>query len=344
MKNIEIQNILIIRFSSIGDIVLSTPLVRALRKRFPEARIDFVIKQEFAELMQTNPHVTTVYVYDKQSGMRGLLAFAQQLRHNRYDLLVDIHKNYRSYLLRFVTHPSQIVSYSKQIVQRTLLIKTGLNQYGEILQIPERYLKPLQAFGVVNDDQGLELFPTEAHWSRVAAIFRQERLADGEVAIGFGSIAAHPLKQWPVERFIELGRQLVQRYGARILLFGGPQDLQGVTRIAAQIPNSPLILCGKLSFLEVAAAIQRCAVFVGNDTGTIHIAAAMQRNVVALFGPTVEEFGYYPYRTRSIVISKPLSCRPCTPTGKGVCKIKTHACLKEISTAEVFQAVEKMLN
>jgi lipopolysaccharide heptosyltransferase II len=343
MKKREIQNILIVRFSSIGDIVLTTPLVRAVRMRFPRSRIDFVMKREFAELMQTNPHLTAVYPYDPCSGIRGLLTLAQQLQVNRYDLFIDIHKNFRTYLLRFFTRPEQTVTFSKQIVNRTLLVTMGLNRYGKILQMPERYLRPLQPFGVVADANGLELFPTETHWSNVKTIFHQEHLTEGELAIGFGSMTAHSLKQWPVERFIELGQQLVQRYGARILLFGGARDIQGVKRIAEQIPNAPIILCGRLSLLEAAAAIQRCDLFVGNDTGIVHIAAAMKRQVIVLFGPTVEEFGFYPYRTRSLVICKPLPCRPCTHTGKGKCRIKTHACMQKITTAEVVEAVEKML-
>ncbi len=323
--------------------MLTTPLVRAIRARFPEAQIDFVIKREFAELMQTNPHLTTVYVYDKRSGIMGLAGLAKQLRSNRYDLFVDIHKNFRTYFLRFLTRPGQIVTFSKQLVQRTLLVTTGVNRYEKILQIPERYLKPLQSFGVVDDEEGLELFPTEAHWSNVEAIFHYQSLAEKDLVIGFGPIASYPLKQWPAERFVELGRQLVQRYGARILLFGGTQDLEAVKWIATQIPNAPIVLCGHLSLLESAAALRRCALFVGNDTGIVHIATAMKRKVIVLFGPTVKEFGYYPYRTQSLVICKPIPCRPCTHTGKGRCKIKTHACMQEISTAEVLEAVEKML-
>lgn len=344
LKNTEPQNILIVRLSSMGDIVLTTPLVRAVRKRFPEARIDFVIKREFAELMQTNPHLTTVYEYDKWTGIKGLLALARQLRNNRYDLFVDIHKNFRSYLLRFLTRPAQTVTYSKQIVQRTLLVKTGINRYGKILQIPECYLKSMEPFGVVDDEKGLELFPTKAHRLKVKSIFQQENLSEGDLAIGFGPIASFPLKQWPAEKFSELGRQLVWKFDARILLFGGPEETRMIEQIASQIPNAPVVLCGRLSFLESAVAVQRCALFVGNDTGMLHIATAMERKVIALFGPTVEEFGYYPYCAQSIVLSKPLSCRPCTHTGKGTCKISTHACMQDIQVAEVFDAVEMMLN
>jgi heptosyltransferase-2 len=127
-------------------------------------------------------------------------------------------------------------------------------------------------------------------------------------------------------------------------LFGGLADVQDVESIARRLPNSPVVLCGKLSLLESAAALKRCALFVGNDTGTVHLAAAMKRPVVVLFGPTVEEFGFYPYGTRATVISKSLPCRPCTHTGKGNCKIReTHACMGKISVTEVRKAVEDML-
>ncbi len=294
--------------------------------------------------MQTNPHLNTVYTYDKRTAAQGLIALGHQLRQNRYEICVDIHKNFRAYLLRFLIRPAQIVSYSKQIIQRTLLVKTGLNCYGRILQIPERYLKRLEPFGVLNDENGLELFPTDIHYSKVNAIFQHEKLTEGEPLIGFGPIAAHPLKQWPLERFVALGQQLVRQHHARILLFGGPKDVQRGEAIARQIPNNPIMLCGRVSLLESAAAIKHCALFVGNDTGTVHIATAMQRKVVVLFGPTVEEFGFYPYRAASTVICKPLPCRPCTHTGKGKCKIQdTHACMKQIRVEEVWDVVDGML-
>lgn len=341
MRTQDFQRILVARLSSMGDIVLTTPLIRGLRRRFPKARIDFVVKREFAELLCTNPHLTNVYEYDSRTGAQGLFALGRHLRSQRYELFVDLHNNLRTRLLRLLMHPGRIVTFSKHVIKRTLLVKTGINLYGTILQVPDRYLRTLQPFGVENDGKGLELFPTEVQRTKVQTLFRQHHLTDGDLAIGLGPIAAHPLKQWP--RFAGLGQELVQRYGARILLFGGPADVQYVQAIAEQIPNAPILLCGQLSRLESAAALQRCALYVGNDTGTVHIATAMQRKVVVIFGPTVEEFGFYPYNDRSIVVSKPLPCRPCTHTGNARCKIKTHACMQAITTPEVVEAVEKVL-
>ena len=344
MDNRHIQNIIIIRFSSFGDIVLTTPLIRALRARFPEARIDFIVKQEFAELLQTNPHLTTVYPYRADSGIPGLCRFAQHIGRTHYDLCVDIHKNFRSYFLRFLLRPTYTATWTKHGLKRMLLVKAGINWYSRIQQVPDRYLASVASFGVVNDGQGLEVFPGLQHETRVQAIFDQAHLCERDLAVGFGAVAAHPLKQWPLERFLQLGQQLVQRQNARILLFGGPADVEPARELAARLPNRPIVLCGKLSLLDSAAALRRCAVFVGNDTGIVHLAVAMKRPVVVMFGPTVEEFGFYPYAANAVVISTPLPCRPCTHTGKGWCKIQeTHACMNRIGVEDVLTAVEKML-
>lgn len=344
MKNDHIRHILIIRFSSFGDVVLTTPLIRALRRRFSRARIDFVVKQEFAEVVQTNPHLTTVYPYQAGTGLSGLFRFAQQLRPHHYDLCLDIHRNFRSYLLRFLLRPASTATFDKYLLKRILLVKAGINWYTDMIPVPDRYLNSVKSLGVIPDNQGLEVFPTIQHQAKVAAIFEQAHLTEYDLAIGFGPIAAHPLKQWPLEKFVQLGQQLIQSHQARILLFGGPADLKQGRTIARQLPNNPLLLCGRLSLLESAAALKRCALFVGNDTGTVHLAAAMQRPVVVLFGPTVQEFGFYPYGTDATVISKPLPCRPCTHTGKGRCKIdETHACMRRIEVEEVRTAVERLL-
>ncbi|GAK49759.1 glycosyl transferase family 9 [Candidatus Moduliflexus flocculans] len=344
MQPEQIQRILVIRFSSIGDIVLTTPTFRALRKRFPDARIDMVTKQQYAELVETHPALHQVFRYDSRNGFNGLLQLGRELRQIRYDLCVDLHGNLRSRILRLLAQPSTQIGYSKQILARTLLVQAKINRYRRIVPVPERYLAPLARFGVQNDGTGLELFPTEQNEAHVAKLFAAEGLRDGEPVVGFGAIAAHPLKQWPIENFIALGQRLVDQHQTRIVLFGGPGDRENAERIAQQLSNRAIVLCGRVSLLAAAAALKRCAIFIGNDTGTVHIAAAMQRPVVAIFGPTVEEFGFYPYRTPAKVISAPLPCRPCTHTGKGRCKIRdTHACMTRIRVDEVLEAAETLL-
>ena len=345
MTHDSLQRILIIRFSSIGDIILTTPLIRALRTRFPEARLDFVTKREFGELLDSNPHLDQLHLYDARSGAKGLSALARELRHNRYDLCVDLHKNLRSRHLRLLLRVPRVVSYSKQSLRRTLLLKTGINLYKKpILPIPERYMQQLAPFGVSPDGKGPELFPTGQHDAKVRQLFEEEHVDSQPILVGFAPIAAHPLKQWPLEKFAQLGWQLIQKHQARILIFGSPSEQRFCQTLAQQIPNDPILLCGKLSFLESAAALKSCALFVGNDSAGVHMASAMQTPAVAIFGPTVEELGFYPYGVLLRVVSVPLPCRPCTHTGKGRCKnTEHHACMKRISVEQVVQAAAELL-
>ncbi len=344
MQPHDIQRILIIRFSSIGDIVLTTPAIRAVRRRFPQARLDMVTKRQFAELLETNPHLNHLYQYDARGGLRGLLALGRELRRVRYDLCLDLHNNFRSRLLRVMIGAAEHAAFSKQIVARTLLVRAKINRYRGILPVAERYLNAAVRFGAQDDGAGLELFPTPEQEARVARLFEDYGLRGGEIAVGLGAMAAHPLKQWPLEKFAALGRRLAERHQARLIIFGGPADRRIGETLARQLPNRPIVLCGGVSLLESAVALKRCAVFVGNDTGTVHLAAAMRRPVVALFGPTVEEFGFYPYRTPARVIARALPCRPCTHTGKGRCRIREyHACMERITVEEVFSAVEELL-
>ncbi len=339
----EMQKILMTRFSSMGDIVLTTPVIRALRRKFPKARIDYVTKRQFTELLHGNPGLNTVYAYDSRAGFAGLRVLGKQLREQRYDLLVDLHNNLRSHMLQALIRPRRTVRYSKHLIRRTLLVKGGVNLYPRpIIQMPDRYLRPLEKWGVENDDAGLELFPSDADRAKVAGLFRQHHVSNDELVIGLGPIASFPLKQWPVERFAEVGQELVKRYQARIILFGGPADVEQVHPLAAHIPRHPIVLCGQLSMMESAAALERCALFVGNDTGTAHIASAMGCKVVEIFGPTVEELGFYPYHVPAHVVSSPLPCRPCTHTGKGRCTLNTHACMRNIAAADVMTAVQHL--
>lgn len=337
------QNILIVRFSSMGDIVLTTPAIRALRRAFPEARIDYVTKRQFAGLLTNNPRLTSVHAYDSRSGIAGLRALGREFRGRRYDLLVDLHNNQRTRLLALLARPRRIARYAKYRIRRTLLVKTGLNLYPRpIEQVPDRYLRPLKPFGVMADHDGLELFPTAAERARAAALLDDAGVAADDLVIGLGPAASFPLKQWPVERFAEVGRELARRYGARIALFGGPDDVELLRPLMSEIPNRPLLLCGSLTMMESAAALARCALFVGNDTGAAHIASAMGCKVVTIFGPTAEELGFYPYQAASEVVSLPLPCRPCTPTGQGRCAFGTHACLRDLPAANVLEAVERL--
>ncbi|MDI6736815.1 MAG: lipopolysaccharide heptosyltransferase II [bacterium] len=340
----DYKKILIIRLSSIGDIVLSSPLIRLVRQRFPQAKIDMLVCTEFEELISANPNLSQVILFDRKTGLKGLLRLGKKIRKEGYDLVIDIHKKLRSFIICRISGAKQTVSYNKHSFLRFLLVEFKINRFVQTPYVTNLYLKSVERFGIKDDGQGLEFNITTAKDMGILEFLRQERVSKKYPLIGLAPGAHWNTKRWPKERFIELANLLIQRKNATIVIFGGRAEVVLSNEIGGSLLNKPLIVAGKVSLMETAVLLKRCNVLVTNDSGVLHIAAAVKTPLVAIFGPTVKEFGYYPYRVANRVISKDLPCKPCTTKGTPKCKINTFDCMRLISTDEVLKAVEELLN
>jgi heptosyltransferase-2 len=207
----------------------------------------------------------------------------------------------------------------------------------------------MKEYGIANDGKGLELYiPDEVRFGVTGAVAKL-KLHEYEKVFGICPAAKHETKCWPQERFVELGITIAQRWKAKILLFGGPEDRGLCSKIADAINTATgktyaENLSGKYSLLETATVMEYCDVLVSNDTGLMHIAAAMKRKLVALFGSTVKELGFFPVGTESVVLERnDLLCRPCSHIGRSSCPEKHFRCMKDISVGNVVQAFSKML-
>ncbi len=343
----SLHKTLIIRFSSIGDIVLSSLLVRTLRDRFPEAEIDYLVKSEYADLVHHNPHISHVLQFSPADGLSG---HRQRIRSAEYDMIIDIHDSLRSRYLCF-GHPN-VVRINKRKLARFLLVRTKLNLYnsfGGSPSVAERYLETVEPLGVKNDGKGLELFLGEVAASRADAVLKESGVPDDTPLIGICPTSRHFNKMWQAKGFSEVGAMLAQSHSCSVVVFGSTEEAGPcavvVEMIKALQPQLQVLnLAGRLSLLETAAVMDRCSVVVSNDSGLMHIAAARQRKVVAVFGPTVQELGFFPYGTISTVVEhESLSCRPCTHIGLPNCPLGHFKCMKEISPGVVLAAAEDLL-
>ncbi|MFH0990183.1 MAG: lipopolysaccharide heptosyltransferase II [bacterium] len=346
---VSINKTLVIRFSSIGDVILASPLLRVLRKQYPSSQIDFVTKKEFADLVKTNPNLNYTYEFEPSKGFEGLKALKAKIRAEGYDLIIDIHDSLRSRYLRSIRGVKKIAVINKRVMQRSILLMMKKNLYGEVVPVADRYIEPVKDLGVTNDGKGLEIhIPDEAAFGVSASVGRL-RLNQYEKVVGLCPGARHYTKRWPVERFIELGSQLAMKQDAKILLFGGPDDAQLTSSIVDKInrktdANRAFSFGGSLNLLETAAAMEYCDLLVTNDSGLMHVAVARQKKVLAIFGSTVEEFGFFPYSSGSVVIQhEGLYCRPCSHVGRMVCPEKHFRCMIEISPQEVFNRAAELL-
>lgn len=334
------KKILIIRLSSIGDVLLTTPLIRFLRREFQNAQIDFLVKSQYQELLVHNPHLDKIYTYDQKTGFKGLRQLKKELQKQGYDQIIDLHRNLRSFYLRSLYKGAKVVKFQKMALRRFLLVHFKLNLYRNITPVSQRYLNSLDS---KDDRLGLELFIPLDVRGRIHRRLGTRGLDPNGLVIGFAPGAGFWTKRWPSEAFAHLGDLLSQNLDAQILLFGDQGDKKVCQRITELMHKQPIDLSGELSLLETAAAMERCSLVVTNDTGLMHIAAALKKKVVAIFGPTTEELGFFPYGTDYVVIQRELPCRPCSFHGSNRCKKGHFKCMRDISPEEVFQAVRGLL-
>ncbi|MEO8166739.1 MAG: glycosyltransferase family 9 protein, partial [bacterium] len=328
----SINKALIIRFSSVGDVVLSSLLVRAFRSRFPEARIDFAVKQEYADLVRFNPHISGVKEFPAEGTFADLKRLRSEIQHEHYDLIVDIHDSLRS---RFLSVGAKhVVRINKRKFARFLLVRFKLNVYSTFGGAPAvalRYLEPVHRFGVTDDGKGLELFFSESDETRIRELIQSSGFESNEQFIGVCPSAKHNNKMWLKERFADAAAALSRQHNRPIVIFGSEEEREHSTAIEQLIMKPDvrvLNLAGKLSLTETAAMMDYCSVVITNDTGLMHVASARKRNVVAIFGPTVKEFGFFPFGTNSVVVeNKGLYCRPCTHIGLPDCPEGHFKCM-----------------
>ena len=341
MSSAPLRKILLIRLSSIGDIILTTPLLRVLKTRYPECELHYITRKEFSELLRDDPMVDRLISIDVAGGRSAMRALNLELMDQRYDAVLDLHNNFRSRILRNGLS-SRLHLIDKRSLRRLLLTQLHVNTFKEITPVPERYIETARRYGVLPDAFGPRLHPTEAQRASARTKLRE---AGADVADGFVGLcpgAMHFTKRWPEERFVELARMLTAR-GERLLLFGGSQDSIVAEMIARTAPRSIVDLTGRLSLMETAAAMEHCRVVIANDSGLMHMATAVRRPVVALFGSTVREFGFFPYNSPAVILeTHGLRCRPCSHIGLPHCPKRHFACMREITPEQVVDAVDAL--
>jgi len=322
----ELKKILIIRLSSMGDILLTTPLIRSIKRQNPEVQIDFVIKEEFIELVKNNPNLTDIHVYSKQSFEKQILI--NTLISNNYEIVIDLQNNIRSKEITKQLH-CQTFLFKKNDVKKFLLVNFKINRLKNAPPIPVRYA---ESAGINLDDEGLDIFTDNV---------ADSSLNLNEKYIGLCPGAKHFSKRWPKEYFIELGKQL-ENSGYKVVLFGGLNEEELMGEIANQL-SSPLSLCGD-SILQSAADMKMCKAIYTNDSGAMHLACAVKVPVIAFFGSTVKEFGFFPYKAKSIELDvENLPCRPCTHIGRKSCPLIHFKCMKDVRPDLAFNSLNKLL-
>jgi lipopolysaccharide heptosyltransferase II len=331
-------NVLAVRFSSIGDVLLTTPLLRAIRHRHPAARITVLTKAAYAPLLSHNPHIDRVI---RMEPGRSLTSVAAELRAGRYTHRLDLHDSVRTRLLRALV-PGRWGTYPKHRLARALLIHTKRNRYRDRRPVAERYFSAATGLGVSPDGKPPELvLSTESQreadtWLASAGLGQTRRL----LAVAPG--AAHATKRWPVEHWQTLVRQLVTE-GFDVAILGGTDDRPIAAELLRGVDGRVVSAAGAFGLQGTAGLLRRAAALISGDTGVMHMATAVGTPVVALFGPTVDAFGFFPYTSRAGVVELALSCRPCSSKGGPRCPLGHHRCMIDMVPETVYGMLCRLL-
>jgi heptosyltransferase II len=344
---LKIDKMLFIRMSSIGDIILTTPLVRAAKKSFPEASIDFLTKKQYQQLLEHNPNIRRAIGFDTSKGIRGLVRLIEELRAEKYDLVVDLHVNPRSILVRYLCGARMQRRAQKYSLERRLLKWTRINLLKNAPPVAERYFTALEDFNVKPDGLGPEVYVSRLDQARAKKFMDLAGLSD-RTLIGLAPGASKFTKRWPAENYALVGERLAREFNAGVLILGGDEDMKVCEEVVSRLKSAgiaPVLnLAGELSILQSTAAISRVKLLVSNDTALMHLAAAAGTPVAAVFGPTTRAMGFFPYSKKSVVIeNERLACRPCSLHGDPACPKKHFKCMLEIKPEEVVEACKKLL-
>jgi ADP-heptose:LPS heptosyltransferase len=312
------KKLLIIRFSSIGDIVLTSPVVRCISQQLKDVEVHYLTKDRYAPIVANNPYISKVYSIKKS-----VTEVIRDLRRENYDYIIDLHKNLRTgQVLAGLMKPFS--SFNKLNIEKWLMVRFKVNKLPPV-HIVDRYIDTVRSLGVMPDNGGLDFFIPESQ--EVELTGNLSGLNKGYVAIVVGG--NHNTKILPPEIVI----QIINELKLNAILLGGNEDKSRGDYIEQESAGRAINLCGKYNLMGSASLVRQSKAILTNDTGLMHIAAAFRKPMATVWGNTIPEFGMYPYvlDDTPVLISevKDLKCRPCSKLGYPECPLKHFKCMRD---------------
>ena len=325
--------ILVLRFSSIGDILLTTPVVRCLHLQLPGTEIHYLTKAAYKPLLEPNPYINKLYTFQKHTA-----EINRELTANHYDTIIDLHHNLRTALLKVhLRRPWS--AFPKLNFRKWLLVNTGLNTLPAI-HVVDRYFRAVRKLGVVNDKAGLDLFIPESEIVPLSIL--PDFMQDGYIALAIG--ARHFTKQIPSG----LARQIIAQSPWPYVILGGPEDRAKAEEIRQAMPGKVFNACGQTGLMQSASLVAQAKAVVTSDTGIMHMAAALGKKTISVWGSTVPAFGMTPYMPSKehlsvIIQNETLRCRPCSKLGHHRCPKGHFKCMEDIPAIRVADAIRQIV-
>ncbi|HEY5534526.1 MAG TPA: glycosyltransferase family 9 protein [Ignavibacteria bacterium] len=339
-----LNKFLIVQTAFIGDVILTIPMISELKKMFPDSIIDFLCIPKTMELLENNPYVNSLIVYDKHnnSGLSGLLKIAKIIKESKYNAILSPHRSFRSTFLVYLSRCKNTIGFN--ISSLSILYKQTVNYIKNIHDIQRNLmlLKPLDI--VQNKIVKPQFFVSEEKKMKIEKILVKHKIGNETQFITVAPGSIWFTKRFPFEKFAAILKQLREN-NTIILLIGSEDDYELCEQIKNLSDNQKIVnLAGRLSLLETIELIRRSKILLTNDSAPLHMANAVGTKVLAIFGATILGFGFYPYGSEDVVFEiNNLECRPCAIHGGNKCPIETFDCMNRIEESEIVKSLKEDL-
>lgn len=340
----NIQKILVIKLAGIGDLILATPALRALRKRFPGARIALLTTPRASELAEGSPYIDELFCLNPASkNLREIIRLIRSLRRKRFDIAINLYNLFtlggalKMALLMYLIGARCRVGRDTDGRGFFYTIKVPDERFSKRHEV-EYNLDVVQALGADIKDKGLEIPISDKDREYIRKFLKQNRITDEDLVIGLNPGAFRLSQRWGKENFAQVGDNLAKRYQAKIIITGGAEEVKLSQEVADMMGVKPTITTAKISLKQSIALIKRCNLFISNNTAAMHIVAAVRAPLVALMGPISLRYAPYGDKNRFIMVKKEVGCSPCYKF-----RCRRHLCMKLITVENVLQAAEELL-
>ena len=339
------EKILIIRLSSLGDIVLTTPVIKSLKQKFPQSKIFFLTKSQYQDLLKNDPNIFSLIKFDpveKNKGVSGFLKLVKQLRIFNFDLLIDLHANLRSFFIRRLLKTKIKIKYNKRWLARFLLVHFKFFKV-KAKHTVDSYWEALKKLDMNSFEKNPRIFLDQEGENFSKDFLIEKKIEKDDIVVGIHPGTRWETKRWSEEKFARVCQILNQNSKLKIILLGDQKDQEIVEKISFYIENQKLLKAVNLPLNKFMSLIKRCDCFVTGDSGPMHIASALGVPVVAIFGPTHPKLGFSPIGSENIILTANVKCSPCSLHGEKKCHKKSRLCMDLIEPEMVTDAVEKIL-
>ncbi len=331
----QYENILVRAPNWLGDVIMITPHVRALRGAFPKARISVLVKKPFAGVFENSDAVDEIIPFDSDRGWKNIFALKKVIKGRGFDLAVIFPRSFRSAFSIFLARVPNRIGY--KVEMRGLMLTEALAREKDLLRTHRvnYYANLLAPLGITEVPDRTEIFPSDRDGERVRELLQFR--GEGPLLAMHCGASYGTAKQWPHEKFAGLARKAREEFGATVVLIGGKAEAGAARKIAESADCDCIVTAGKTSVGELAALLRECDLLVTNDTGPMHVADAAGTRIVAIFGPT-DPVTTSPYGPNARIVTVEAECSPCL---KRVCPTD-HRCMKDISVEIVLDEVRSM--